>query len=60
MFVLLDITAFIVQMGGAVIATSASNGSGNSNAKTMLLGLHIYMGGVSSSLDQSTCLSQTS
>ncbi|KAI9707846.1 MAG: hypothetical protein M1820_004452 [Bogoriella megaspora] len=41
LFVLLDITAFLVQLGGAAIA------SGNdSSPNTILLGLHIYMGGI--------------
>ncbi|KAL8658486.1 MAG: hypothetical protein Q9202_007549 [Teloschistes flavicans] len=40
-FVLLDIIAFIVQAGGAIIA------SGQDKPRhTVLLGLHIYMGGV--------------
>lgn len=47
LFVLLDITAFLVQLAGAGIASGASSGNGNDNTKTMLLGLHIYMGGVS-------------
>ena len=40
-FVLLDIVAFLVQAAGAVIAS----GDGK-KASTILLGLHIYMGGI--------------
>ncbi|KAI9665829.1 MAG: hypothetical protein M1821_003763 [Bathelium mastoideum] len=41
LFVLLDITAFLVQLAGASIASGTNN-----TAKTTLLGLHIYMGGI--------------
>jgi len=40
-FVLLDITAFLVQAGGASIASGS-----NVSDKTVLLGIHIYMGGI--------------
>ena len=46
LFVLLDITAFLVQLAGASIAAGASSGT-SANTKTALLGLHVYMGGVS-------------
>ncbi|TKA66217.1 hypothetical protein B0A55_10228 [Friedmanniomyces simplex] len=40
-FVLLDVLAFLVQAGGAVIAS----GTGKS-MNTIMMGLHIYMGGI--------------
>ncbi|KAF7189394.1 putative lipid transporter atnI [Pseudocercospora fuligena] len=39
-FVLLDIVAFLIQATGAVIA------SGQKETKSIMLGLHIYMGGI--------------
>ncbi|KAJ7581562.1 RTA1 like protein-domain-containing protein [Mycena floridula] len=39
-FVLLDITSFLIQAGGGSMA------SGDNPAKTIQLGLHIYMGGI--------------
>ncbi|KAL9087134.1 MAG: hypothetical protein Q9165_006785 [Trypethelium subeluteriae] len=46
LFVILDITAFLVQLGGASIAAGASSGNGNNNTSKALLGLHVYMGGI--------------
>ncbi|KAJ7058565.1 RTA1 domain-containing protein, partial [Mycena amicta] len=39
-FVLLDITSFLVQAGGGVMINP------DNSAKTMMLGIHIYMGGI--------------
>lgn len=40
-FVWLDILAFLVQLGGAGITTQS-----NVSSKTIMLGIHIYMGGI--------------
>lgn len=40
-FVALDIIAFLVQLGGASLTTNT-----DAATKTVLLGLHIYMGGI--------------
>lgn len=40
-FVTLDIIAFLVQLGGASLTSNTDN-----ETKTVLLGLHIYMGGI--------------
>lgn len=40
-FVLLDIVAFLVQLAGASLTTNTDGGS-----HLVLLGLHIYMGGI--------------
>jgi hypothetical protein len=40
-FVTLDIIAFLVQLGGAALTTNT-----NAEQKTVLLGLHLYMGGI--------------
>ncbi|KAE8153051.1 hypothetical protein BDV25DRAFT_169594 [Aspergillus avenaceus] len=41
LFVLLDIFAFLVQLGGAGLTTDT-----DASEKTIMLGLHIYMGGI--------------
>lgn len=43
-FVLLDISAFLLQITGALLANS--NSDNEPNAKIVELGLHIYMGGI--------------
>jgi hypothetical protein len=40
-FVLLDVFAFIIQVGGAVIASSQTN-----DTKLPMIGIHVYMGGI--------------
>ncbi|CAG7936096.1 unnamed protein product [Penicillium salamii] len=40
-FVVLDIVAFLVQLGGASLTTNT-----DAETKTVMLGLHIYMGGI--------------
>jgi hypothetical protein len=43
-FVTLDIIAFLVQLAGAALTTN--NDANDAETKTVLLGLHIYMGGI--------------